>query len=276
MCRLAAFPPGFSRTEALSILANFEDHNTDGTGSAYVRDGQLIVEKWPKSFSKVIRKKPFLAHMPYDGWTIAHLRAASHGAPSYENTHPFIVGPWAFIHNGIWNDYKLIKLALSKYSKFHGDTDSEVAANLWDLIGPKKFSKEIEYGGIFMGLKNDGSLWVVKASGELEIKLLEKQQILLASEFDKTKYDNIVDALYGWYHFDKNGIYVKHEERKESWQRGVPYFNNFSGSHSTKNDESSPTKLIFPHGSQSQYFGTSYAGKFSNNEFQHHGFMRRD
>ena len=58
MCRLAAFPPGFSRNEALSILANFEGGNTDGTGSAYVRDGKLIVDRWAKPFSKVVKNKP--------------------------------------------------------------------------------------------------------------------------------------------------------------------------------------------------------------------------
>ena len=44
MCRLAAFPPEFERNEAFQILANFENNNTDGTGSAYVKNGQFVID----------------------------------------------------------------------------------------------------------------------------------------------------------------------------------------------------------------------------------------
>jgi hypothetical protein len=37
-----------------------------------------------------------------------------------------------------------VKLALSKQVELAGDTDSEVAAHLWNIIGPKKFSENIE------------------------------------------------------------------------------------------------------------------------------------
>ena len=225
MCRIAAFPPGFPRVEALEILLSFENRNTDGTGSAFVRDGKFVVEKWAKPFSQVVERKPFLAHMPYDGWTIAHLRAASHGENLKENTHPFIAGNWAFIHNGIWTEHNLVRLALSKQIKMHGSTDSEVAANFWNIIGPKKFSEAIEFAGVFMGLHSNGDLWVVKTSGDLKVKALKKDRVLLASEFDREKYEETVEALHGWYHFDANGKYVSHKECKRSWHIGYPYGN---------------------------------------------------
>ena len=223
MCRIAAFPSQFPRIEALKILANFENKNTDGTGSAYVKNGQFIIDKWAKPFSLVVKRRPFLSHMPYDGWTIVHLRAASHGDNTKENTHPFVVGPWSFIHNGIWSEYNLVKLALSRQIKFEGDTDSEVAANLWNIIGPKKFSENIDCGGVFMGLKNNGDLWVVKTSGDLEIKALNKEKVLMASDLDKGIYENTVDALHGWYHFNNNGEYISHKEGKQSCSSGYPY-----------------------------------------------------
>ena len=223
MCRIAAFPPNFPRIEALEILANFENRNTDGTGSAYMKEGKFVVDRWPKPFSWVIKNKPFLSHMPYDGWTIAHLRAGSHGDNKKENTHPFIVGNWAFIHNGIWSEYKLVKLVLSKQVKFEGDTDSEVAAHLWNIVGPKVFVENIDFGGVFMALKRNGELWVAKTSGDLEIKALKHERILLASEFDREKYDFTVEALQGWYHFNAEGKYVSHKENKSSWVRGYPY-----------------------------------------------------
>ena len=224
MCRIAAFPPGFPRNEALEICANFENSNTDGTGSAYIKDGKFVVDKWAKPFSKIARRNNFLGHMPYtDSWTIAHLRAASHGGNRKENTHPFLVGNWAFIHNGIWNDHNLVRLALSKQVTMEGETDSEVAAHLWNIVGPKKFSEAIDFGGVFMGLHRSGKLWVVKTSGDLEIKALKRKQILLASELNEKKYDNRVDGVQGWYLFDEKGCYIKHKENKDAWSSGYPY-----------------------------------------------------
>jgi len=224
MCRIAAFPPGFSRTEALEILANFENQNTDGTGSAYVKDGQFVIEKWAKPFSKIIRRRPFLSHMPYnDGWTIVHLRAASHGGNKIENTHPFVVGDWAFIHNGVWSEYELVKLALSKQVQMVGETDSEVAANFWNIVGPKTFAKAVKFGGVFMGLHRNGKLWVANTSGDLEIKALQGERIVLASEFNRQEYENTVDAMRGWYEFDKNGRYLHHKENDSTWSAGYPY-----------------------------------------------------
>lgn len=224
MCRIAAFPPGFSRTEALDILANFENQNTDGTGSAYVKDGQFVIEKWAKPFSKIVRRRPFLSHMPYnDGWTIVHLRAASHGGNKIENTHPFVVGDWAFIHNGVWSEYELVKLALSKQTQMVGETDSEVAANFWNIVGPKVFAKAVKFGGVFMGLHRNGKLWVANTSGDLEIKALQGERVVLASEFNRQEYEDTVDAMRGWYEFDKNGRYLHHKENDSTWSAGYPY-----------------------------------------------------
>lgn len=223
MCRIAAFPPNFPREEALEILANFENRNTDGTGSAYLRDGKFIVEKWPKPFSKVVGRHQFLGHMPYDGWTIAHLRAASHGENLKQNTHPFLIGPWAFIHNGIWSEHNLVRLALSDRITMEGDTDSEVAGHFWNIIGPKKFAETVDFGGVFMGLHKNGNLWVAKTSGDLEVLALKHDQVVLASEFDRQKYEHTVEAVHGWYSFNKKGEYMKHKENKSSWSRGYPY-----------------------------------------------------
>jgi len=140
-----------------------------------------------------------------------------------ENTHPFLVGNWAFIHNGVWSEYELVKLAISNQVKMIGETDSEVAAHFWNIIGPKTFAQKVEFGGVFMGLHRNGKLWVANTSGDLEIKALKDEQIVLASEFNRQTYDDTVDALRGWYEFDKNGRYLHHKENKSKWSTGYPY-----------------------------------------------------
>jgi predicted glutamine amidotransferase len=217
MCRLAAFPPGFPRQEAIKILRFFAHGNSDGVGSAHLSHGKFVVDKWPYSLNRVLREeKPFLHHMPHDGWTIAHLRAASHGNNSKRNTHPFVVDNWAFIHNGVWWEHNVVKLALRRSGliKFDGETDSEVAAHLLNISGPKKFTEEIEMGGVFMALNKDGSLHVMKTSGDLESVFVGEKQFLLASEFNSRKYLNRQQVNWGWYKFNPEGE-IKFKRYKE-------------------------------------------------------------
>ena len=252
MCRIEAFPPNFPREEAISILSNFENKNTDGTGSAYVKpNGEFVVDKWAKSLGWVINnRRSFLSHMPYNkGWTIVHLRAASHGKNTKDNTHPFVVGPWAFIHNGIWSEYNLVKLAMSKSAKIVGETDSEVAANFWNIIGPKKFSEVITYSGVFMGLHKSGHLWIAKTNGDLEIQALKRKQVLLVSELNPSQYESRVDALNGWYHFNSEGHYVSHKENSNNWSSGYPYSGGISSCSSALSNSktSHPHTVIYDH-----------------------------
>lgn len=218
MCRLAAFPPGFSREAALEILKNFENNNVDGTGAAWVNHGKFVVEKYPKSLTKVLRRhKGFLDHMPHNGWTIAHLRAASHGKISVPNTHPFIAGNFVVCHNGVFSEYKVVKLALGNRTKFLGETDSEAATHLISTVGPKRFAENIDFSGVFLALNIRGDLWAIKTSGQLEIEPLKGERTLLASTFDPTVYEKPVTGNIGWYHFDRNGQYIKHRKIRDSY-----------------------------------------------------------
>ena len=220
MCRLAAFPPGFARDDAIEILKHFENNNTDGTGTAYVENKRFVVEKYPKSLSKVLSKRRLLDHMPYDGWTIAHLRAANRGDVKAVNTHPFVAGRWCVCHNGTFDEYKVVKLALGNKVKFEGETDSEAAANLIMNAGPKGFAETVDMAGVFLALNIRGDLWAIKTSGDLEIQALKGDKVLLASRFSYTEFPNSDQAQIGWYHFDKEGKYIKHRKVRES---GITY-----------------------------------------------------
>jgi predicted glutamine amidotransferase len=220
MCRLAAFPPNFPRNEALEILSQFECGNTDGTGYAYVADGHVKLAKWPKPFSRLIaRGVPLLPHMPYNGWTIAHLRAASHGGNTYNNTHPFTIGKWVMCHNGIWHDHNIARLALSKYVKFSGETDSEVACNVINDIGPKQFVKQVEGAGVFLALKRNGELWIMNTSGDLVLSRTDNRKYLIASSLDAFQYKQQYDMNRGWYHFDRRGKLISSQQIKPYYMR---------------------------------------------------------
>jgi predicted glutamine amidotransferase len=272
MCRLAAFPPHFSREKAIDILLQFEGCNTDGVGSAYLSNGKFIVDKHPTSLTDLLSAgHPFLGHMPYNaGWTIAHLRAASHGENAHRNTHPFIVGAgnreagegeWCIAHNGIWSDYSVVKLALSKFVKFSGETDSEVAAELINLVGPKAFSEEVTFGGVYLSLNKNGDLWAVKTSGDLECFHRTDKTILLASDLDGRKYRRAYEHERGWYRYNKHGKYVAHAIKETSaYSSHLPEYvwggrksRNYSPSAPAGNTQSIPQVTQTPMGmSQAQ------------------------
>lgn len=56
-----------------------------------------------KSVEAAIKDKAFegaAAQAPAFGLVVAHLRKASVGPKTLDNTHPFTLGPWTFCHNG--------------------------------------------------------------------------------------------------------------------------------------------------------------------------------
>jgi glutamine amidotransferase len=62
---------------------------------------------------------------------VAHVRLASVGAVELRNSHPFLYGPWSFVHNGTLNDYERHRHALESLirpdlrTNIKGTTDSE-------------------------------------------------------------------------------------------------------------------------------------------------------
>ncbi len=116
----------------------WEYRGYDSIGLATACDGKINLKKDAGKIDEVNAKLNF-EEMP-GSYGIAHVRWATHGDPSKENSHPHLnsSGTIAVVHNGIIENYLAIKEDLiSEGYEFKSDTDTEVIPHLLD-----KFMKE--------------------------------------------------------------------------------------------------------------------------------------
>ena len=132
MCGIVGY---IGKREAYPVLIKglkrLEYRGYDSAGVALMQNGKLSVYK---KKGRVAELSNFVKNKETSsGVGIAHTRWATHGEPSDINAHPHLSnsGEIAVIHNGIIENYLVIKKALTeKGYKFKSDTDTEVLANL--------------------------------------------------------------------------------------------------------------------------------------------------
>jgi len=137
--------------------AGTEDKDPDGWGYAYSKQDYWVVDKEP--FEKgQFEKKDFSLRFPsnfYSNYLISHIRFASKGKKTLENTHPFNLElfdrNWVFAHSGHLRMYRHI-LESSDYLMPQGETDSEEVfctllgelKNLGRMAVDKEIAKRLE------------------------------------------------------------------------------------------------------------------------------------
>ena len=113
--------------KGLSVL---EYRGYDSVGIAAQKDTEIQIVKCKGRIGALEEK---LRDRPIEGshCAIGHTRWATHGGPSDRNAHPHRVGAVTLVHNGIIENYKDLRAALSqKGVSFQSETDTEVAAAL--------------------------------------------------------------------------------------------------------------------------------------------------
>lgn len=137
MCGIVGY---IGNRDAMPVLLNglrrLEYRGYDSAGVAVIqRDGDLNVYKCKGRVADLER------HIEGKGITatigLAHTRWATHGEPNDCNAHPHLSqsGRIALVHNGIIENYRILKEALMAQGyRFRSTTDSEVFVNLIEYI----------------------------------------------------------------------------------------------------------------------------------------------
>jgi glutamine---fructose-6-phosphate transaminase (isomerizing) len=115
----------------LETLKRLEYRGYDSAGVATLENGRITRRRAAgklKNLETCLAGEPLYGHLG-----IGHTRWATHGRPTADNAHPHQNGKVAVVHNGIIENFKMLRDELrAKGHKFASDTDTEVVAHLVD------------------------------------------------------------------------------------------------------------------------------------------------
>ncbi|MFC1546865.1 glutamine--fructose-6-phosphate transaminase (isomerizing), partial [bacterium] len=131
MCGIIGYI-GDSITDRVIIdgLRRLEYRGYDSAGIAVIQNKKIVVHRKVGkliNLEKVLAKEAISSHIG-----LGHTRWATHGKPLENNAHPHVSGSKKIVvvHNGIVENYLILKHRLQKKYKFTSETDTEVFAHL--------------------------------------------------------------------------------------------------------------------------------------------------
>ncbi|EUJ60360.1 glutamine--fructose-6-phosphate transaminase (isomerizing) [Listeria fleischmannii] len=130
MCGIVGFIGSKNAKDVLlNGLEKLEYRGYDSAGIALLNHEEVYVVKEKGRIADLSEK---VAKDAFGEVGIGHTRWATHGKPSHENAHPHqsTSGRFTMVHNGVIENYSLLKEEYLKEATFISDTDTEVIVQL--------------------------------------------------------------------------------------------------------------------------------------------------
>ncbi|MDD3628040.1 MAG: class II glutamine amidotransferase [bacterium] len=180
MCRLlgAISNKSVDLDFSLNRFEKYSKDNPDGWGLGWYENEKGEVFKQALSADDKDSEYSELSKQVFSKIIIAHIRKATEGKPSEQNSHPFKYDNWIFAHNGGVDREHLLPLLNKKFRHaLNGETDSEVffywllqciekSNNVHDGVkrAVEKIKPEIIFSGLNFLLSDGESLYSFRYS----------------------------------------------------------------------------------------------------------------
>lgn len=222
-----------ARSIVLTGLKQLEYRGYDSVGIAVVKNNEITVFKDKGRVNHLCD----LIDANVDGSiAIGHTRWATHGEPNKVNSHPHTSnsGRFTIVHNGVIDNYKILKATKLQSFKFYSETDTEVIVNLLEYYASKmdvesaikKTMVHLEgsYALLILDKMHLDRIYVAKNKTPLLIGI-SKKGIMLASDTTPlagicSKYCSLEDHTFAVIHKNDFELYdvvglVKEKEIKD-------------------------------------------------------------
>ena len=220
-------------------LQRLEYRGYDSAGVCIVTDNDELERR--RTVGKVKNLEKLIEAQPLSGFCgIAHTRWATHGVPSETNAHPHMCGDVALVHNGIIENYEVLrKQQLETGHQFDSDTDTEVIVHAVsdaykktnDLLTSVQKTVESLEGAYALGVVEKGNndhLIAVRKGSPLVIGIGNNEHLIAsdvfallgeAEHFIYLEDGDVADITYkGVTIYDAEGRQVKRKINKTKLQ----------------------------------------------------------
>ncbi|MEH7345597.1 glutamine--fructose-6-phosphate transaminase (isomerizing) [Bacillus sp. JJ1532] len=185
MCGIVGYIGNFDSKEILlKGLEKLEYRGYDSAGIAVMNENTVHVFK---EKGRIADLRNMVDFDVYAELGIGHTRWATHGVPSVANAHPHqsASGRFTLVHNGVIENYEILKREYLQGVPFNSDTDTEVIVQLIELLANEGLTTEEAFRNTLKQLNGSYALALLDEKDNETIYVAKNKSPLLVGLGDR-------------------------------------------------------------------------------------------